>query len=782
MGLRTKLFLPAILGFIVIASAIHFFWVPKYLTNQYEHFIQDQIKLLSTLEPEIANSIVNGDLAALHLSLNKQLELNSPEWLAISIYNTDNQRLFPMDSVTRFSGSHVYSHIHPITFGKYIVATLHLDMDGHPQYDMNLSNIHRLEILALVIFGLMGTATIIWHNIVFRRPLARLENAATRLSEGDFSAPLPKQSNDEIGNLSRSFERMRTSLKTSQADLCTALLESQTNADKYRLEVKFREALYELQEISLSSSNRQELLDNILQKIISLGFLSIKKKGFIFLTTDNANTFQIASKFNPDITSEPPPKRINFDKKIDAQYSITFEEKKNHHQCDLAIRFGTKMIGIMRLYLSHGSQENKIEIDFLCSSADILASAINWIDHEDALYIKNIELTKAKYDAESSNRAKSDFLATMSHELRTPLNGVLGMAQLLNMTPLNEEQQKYVLTMISSGNSLVTIIDDILDLAKIESGKLVMEVIPFDLYRITYDVVQLLMPHADKKGIQINFHYAIDCNTFFYGDPGRIRQILINLISNAIKFTHHGYVSINISCTPDSDHISTIRVAITDSGIGIPADTQKRLFESFTQADTSTTRKYGGTGLGLAICKQLVELMGGAIGVNSTPDEGSTFWFRVNFQKHTTTDLSTSHTNNNSGTTEISATPKLQGTILVVEDNDINQGLLSSMLEKLELSYEIANNGSAAVELWRSGKFDLILMNCQMPIMDGFEATQLIRKEEKEHHIPIIALTVDTTTEEKVQTQITGMNDHLAKPFQLKQLISILERWLPKRH
>ena len=681
MGLRTKLFLPAILGFMIIAAVIHFFWVPKHLQGQYEHFIQDQIKLVTTLEPEIANSIVNGDLAAMHISLNKQLEINGPEWLAISIYNTDNQRLFPIDSAMRFSGKHVYSHLHPITFGKYIVATLHLDVDWQPRLDKNLSYIHGLELLALITFGLIGIATMIWHNVVFRRPLERLENAAARLSEGDFSASLPPQKNDEIGSLFQSFEHMRTSLKKSQTDLYTALLESQTNADKYRLEVKLREALYELQEISLSSSDKQELLDHTLQKIISLEFLTIHKKGFIFIATEIQNIFQITSKFNPDMTSEPPPKRINFNKKNNAPYSITFEEMRNQYQCDLTIQFGTRILGIMRLYLSNGHQDNQIEIDFLCSAADIIANAINWIDHEDALYIKNIELTKAKYDAESSNRAKSNFLATMSHELRTPLNGVIGMAQLLNTTPLNKEQQKYVSTMISSGNSLVTIIDDILDIAKIEAGKLTMEDIPFNLYQITDEAVQLLMPHADKKGIQLSFHYAVNRNTSFFGDPGRVRQILINLISNAIKFTHHGYVSINISSTPHSSQCSAVRIAITDSGIGISADTQKHLFESFTQADTSTTRKYGGTGLGLAICRQLVELMNGTIGVNSTLDEGSIFWFRVNFRNHTTTDLPTSLENDNNSDKNISAAPKSQSTTLIAEENNINQNELVSAPE-----------------------------------------------------------------------------------------------------
>jgi methyl-accepting chemotaxis protein len=322
MGLRTKLFFPAILGFVLIASAIHFYWIPEYLADQHDHFIQEQVKLLSTLEPELANSIINGDLAALHASLNRQLDLNRPAWLAVSLHNLNDQRLYPINAVTHFSGSYIYSHKHPITFGDNVVAMLDLDLDWQPAIDIKLAQIHRIELLILAIIGLIVIASIVWLNIVFRRPLERLERAAARLSEGDFSAPLPKQNHDEIGNLARSFAQMRSSLQASQADLSAALLESQNNADKYRLEVKFREALYELQEISLSSTNRQELLDRTLQKLMSLEFLTIAHKGVLFLATDEAGVFQRGAKFNLDTALETQTTRVTFT-------SQTGDEKKS---------------------------------------------------------------------------------------------------------------------------------------------------------------------------------------------------------------------------------------------------------------------------------------------------------------------------------------------------------------------------------------------------------------------------------------------------------------------
>lgn len=777
MGLRTKLFFPAILGFVLIASTIHFLWVPEHLADQYDHFIQDQVKLLSILEPELANAVVNGDLAALHASLNRQLDLNRPAWLAISLHNSDGLRLFPIDPVGHFSGAYIYSYKHPIIFGDQVVAMLDLALNWQPALDIKLAQIHRIELLILITIGLIGIASMAWHNILFRRPLERLEYAAARLSEGDFSAPLPKQNHDEIGNLARSFAQMRSSLQASQADLSAALLESQNNADKYRLEVKFREALYELQEISLSSTNRQELLDRTLQKLMSLEFLTIEHKGALFLATDEAGVFQRVAKFNLDTALETQTTRVTFTSQTgDEKNPPACEAEQNHQQCNVAIKFAAKTLGFMRLYLPDGHQNSEIEMNFLSSSADILASAINWFDYEDALCKNNVELSRAKYEAECSNRAKGDFLATISHELRTPLNGVLGMAQLLQMTKLDDEQMGYVTTMISSGNSLVTIIDDILDLAKIEAGKLGVEEIVFDLQHSAQEVVQLLLPRAQERGLRLNLHYATNCDRYFLGDPGRIRQILINLVGNAIKFTHHGHVAINISCAPHSRQQSAVRIAITDSGIGIPIDVQRRLFESFTQADTSTTRKYGGTGLGLAICKQLVELMGGAIGVNSTPGEGSTFWFRINLYNRNESDVAPQRVGDSSGDG-----PLFSGTVLVAEDNVFNQTLLVSMLKKLGLRHEAVDDGSAAIQAWQSGKFDLILMSCQMPGMNGLQATQLIRQHEQQHHIPIVALTTNATEQETLDAKQAGMDDHLNKPFQLEQLVSILERWLPKK-
>ncbi len=481
MGLRAKLFLPAILGFAVLASAIHFFWIPEYLAHEHDAFTQNQVKLVSTLEPEIARYILSGDLSALHVSLNKQRELNQPAWLTVSIYNHDNTRLYPIDAVPHVSGPNIYQHLHPIIFDGQEIAMLNLNLDWQPFLDDALAQIHRIELILLITIGIIGLASMVWLSMVFLRPLKHLESAATQLSNGDFSAPLPKQSRDELGNLIHSFAAMRSSLQSSQTELTAALVELQRN---------------------------------------------------------------------------------------------------------------------------------------------------------------NVELTIAKHEAESSNRAKSNFLATMSHELRTPLNGMLGMAQLFNMTELDDEQVGYVDTIVSSGKDLLSIINDLLDFSKIEAGKLTLEEIAFDFHHEVQQVIQLLSGRLNEKELTLNLHYAPSCGSdYFVGDPGRIRQVLINLIGNAIKFTHHGNIDIDISCIMLSDEITALHIAIKDTGIGIPLDVQPRLFESFTQADTSTTRKYGGTGLGLAICKQLVELMGGSITVDSVPGAGSTFSFTLNLRRQPLTRL-----------------------------------------------------------------------------------------------------------------------------------------------
>jgi signal transduction histidine kinase/AmiR/NasT family two-component response regulator len=373
--------------------------------------------------------------------------------------------------------------------------------------------------------------------------------------------------------------------------------------------------------------------------------------------------------------------------------------------------------------------------------------------------------------AGAASQAKTDFLAMMSHEIRTPMNGILGCVSLLQDTPLRDEQKEFANTIRSSAESLLTILNDVLDYSKIEAGGLSLEETVVDVHALCADIHRLLQQPASHRGLELRHVIAEDVPQYITGDPMRLRQVVLNLASNAIKFTETGSVCIEIS-RPD---VSRLEVRVIDTGIGISAEQLSRLFKRFTQADSSTTRRYGGTGLGLAISKQLVELMGGTIEVSSAVGRGSTFSFVLPL-------LAASQPAKLAAASEA---PRLQREytrreILVVEDNAINQRVAQHMLLKLGHSVDLAQNGREALERLRTNRYDLVLMDCQMPEMDGFEATAQIRSTASavlDRDIPIVAMTANAFDEDRERCLAAGMNDFLAKPVDRQVLAGIIEKW-----
>ena len=537
--------------------------------------------------------------------------------------------------------------------------------------------------------------------------------------------------------------------------------------------------------------------------------------------------------------------------------------------------------------------------------------------------VEELETTReqyavAKQKAESASEAKSQFLATMTHELRTPMNGVLGMSEVLLGTRMDKKQSEYVQIIVDSSESLLTIINDILDFSRLEAGKVGLESIPLNLEQAAYDVLALLAPRCQNKTLQLILDYAPDLPRNFIGDPARIRQILFNLIGNASKFTEQGYIQVSISVDVDEDDCGQISIHVEDTGIGIAPDKIKRLFHSFTQADNSTTRKYGGTGLGLTITRELINLMGGSIGVDSAPDKGSVFtvefplkiapqiddmpapqlmfkhvmlfephdiyrdlivdrlervgveatvvssaddirrrlrtclehggakqvvivtqdalldktnrWKRfadedfgdtvswivlsnggedsslfrknvqylqgyttymqkpfTNYQLYYALNTTTSQPEvellsakiGDDDTTDFTLTRSKRGEILLVEDNHANQKFASLILSKIGYSVDLAENGLQAIELWRRNNYDLILMDCLMPDMDGYEATVKIRQEEASRdRIPIIALTANASEKDRERCRLCGMDEIITKPYRKQELADVLNRWL----
>ncbi len=424
---------------------------------------------------------------------------------------------------------------------------------------------------------------------------------------------------------------------------------------------------------------------------------------------------------------------------------------------------------------------------------------------EETVVSRTTELKKALVGAKAASKAKSEFLAIMSHEIRTPMNGILGMTELLLNTGLKERQRHFAGTIQRSAGSLLAIINDILDFSKIEAGKLELEEHLFDLRELVKDTTDMLAEPAHTKGLELISVFTGRMPTAARGDSNRLRQVLVNLLSNAIKFTDSGEVVLRVENIAEEGDNVTLRFVVEDSGIGIASHMKNKIFELFSQADSSTTRKYGGTGLGLAISRQLVQLMGGKIGVDSEPGQGSVFWFTVTFscrldaeekdlaqkQKESSRyapshclldkyeDASLVHQTGSAGLS--SAAVGFDAHILLVEDNLINQEVCQYMLRILPCRVDTAENGKEAVAAASGTKYDLILMDCHMPEMDGFTASREIRRNEAEcgkERVPIIALTGDVQMGVREQCQAAGMDDYVSKPFSMDALRKVMGKFL----
>ncbi|MGZ3800668.1 MAG: ATP-binding protein [Bdellovibrio sp.] len=526
-----------------------------------------------------------------------------------------------------------------------------------------------------------------------------------------------------------------------------------------------RQELIEQKEETLTLQRRSVLLDTILNSM-SEALIVIDNKGRF--THYNAAAQRIVGTKIKEISLEKSAEILGFFNTLTGEiYSLK--------QLPFYRALSGEQVDDLEIFVQNDTHPEGVYISLSSRSLNDINGGISGalIVFKDISRRKAIEQEwiRAREAALEASLKKSDFLAAMSHEIRTPMNGVIGMTTLLSDTSLNEEQQEYVGIVKRSAESLLMLINDILDHSKIEAGKVQLVPQPFDLQFLAHDVIEIFKPKITEKNIELKLEFKGPPSWYFVGDQGRFRQILVNLIGNAVKFTEKGFVALRISQSNDLEGNCNLKFEIQDTGPGLNDEERRSLFQKYFQTKDGT--KYGGTGLGLSICKQLVNLMDGDIGVESVVGLGSTFWFSVTLLRSGANEIVRAKS--------VQFAPIFTGSVLLVEDQLVNQRVAQTYLRKLGLQVDTASNGLVAYQKCLTQQYDIVLMDCQMPVLNGFEATMRIRKNEMESgkkKMPIVALTADTGHGDKARYFECGMDDFLAKPLELSPLVETLHRYL----
>ena len=747
MTLRLKLITPFLILLIGLLGLTQYFWLPNYmdhLRSQARHSEMEYLKLLGTT---ITPDLISGDLAKVHSTLDNVLEAR-PELTDLTLKNSEGQVIYPLSlfDAGKSPGPNIIAS--PIITINETKGELIARIDFNALISPQIDYIKRIVLVFLAIILIILAFCIIFLFVMINRPLSKLAAAMTLISKGNYNVPLPSPTHDEIGAFITAFEKMKSTLQQREKDLV---------ASRRRLETIINNAGEGI--ITTDSQGRVSGFNKSAEKII--GFSQDEATG-----KNITDRIKAVTQTNPELFFK---NLLHEESKLpDHGKEVTVVGKNGE---DIPVWISTAEVEL---------DDGSLFVTALMDLRKLKQAEKELRRHRDHLEELVIEQTKdlmeAKDQAEAANRAKSEFLANMSHEIRTPLNGVLGMLQLLEEAISEKDIRSYIQIAINSGKGLMTIINDILDFSKIEANRIELRDGYFSLRELISSVINMFSLQAQEKDLKLSAEIQDDLPDAFLGDAGRIRQVLVNLVGNSLKFTSQGEVNVLVS-KENKDEIpgaARLKFDVRDTGAGIPSQQIDGIFNAFTQIDGSYTRKFGGTGLGLSIVKRLVELMGGIIEVQSREGQGSTFTFYLSLKTVACIPIV------EGGVEPEPREQKPQSLeVLVAEDNPVNQLFAEKALTRLGHEVTVVGNGKAALEKMTQRRFDLVFMDIQMPVMDGVEAAQAVRKGlagEKNRDVPIIAMTAHTMKGDKEVFLNSGMNDYISKPVEMKELPEAIAR------